>query len=260
MSEANMRSGIGARAAVPRYADDSNPSSDSFCSRIRFVLSAGVPCGGQRLLVEKEIEMKYRSYLVATAILVVGASLVYSAPRSTRVSKDTRIRVAPQEDVGEILEGFLLHVTEEVTEDGTMMMAGVRGVVTDTDGSMHVEIAYGGDFDRDMVLMIPRPMSFDSNGEFLGIRGPDKIKLFENHVVYVFDPVDTEEKPVVTGAKLDIFTPGSSKLRTCIMAKKVGDPIVTCKLVVDRECTSDETCGFKVDDEEDIICDCKDQE
>ena len=152
--------------------------------------------------------MTYRSYLVATLILVVGGSLVYAAPRSAHVRKEAPKNVAPQDDAVAIFESLLLDVTEEVTEDGTMMLAGVRRVVTDADGRMHVEINYGGDFDRDMVLAIPRPAIFDESGEFIAVRGPDRMRFLEDHVVYIFDPVTDGGKPASTTRKVDIDAPG----------------------------------------------------
>jgi len=99
--------------------------------------------------------------LVAIAILVVGASLVYSAPRSTRVSKETRIGVAPQEDeVGRVADavtpepevGEDWRVTAALQEDGSWAIAGVVGFSKDLLGRNVIEVKKDGDFETDTVL------------------------------------------------------------------------------------------------------------
>lgn len=195
--------------------------------------------------------MTYRSYLVATVILVVAGSLVYAAPRSAHVQKEAPKNAAPQEDMDAILDVLLRDVTEVVTEDGMLMLAGVIGVETASDGSMHVEIAYGGDFDRDMVLTIPRPAIFDESGEFIAVRGPDRMRLLEDHVVYIFDPMSDAGKPASTTRKLDVFMPGTHD--SCEMAVEFPSGTKKCK----GSCGGTKLCMFTFDDDQDIVCDCK---
>ena len=195
--------------------------------------------------------MTYRSYLVASVILAVGASLVYAAPRSAHVREEAPKNVAPQDDLDAILEVLLRDVTEVVTEDGMLMLAGVIGVETASDGSMHVEIAYGGDFDRDMVLTIPRPAIFDESGEFIAVRGPDRMRLLEHHVVYIFDPMSDAGKPASTTRKAEVFMPGTHD--GCEMAVEFPSGTKKCK----GSCAGSKLCLFTFDDDQDIVCDCK---
>lgn len=127
-------------------------------------------------------------------VLIGAVSLVYAAPRSAHVPMGADGLVRPQDVASAILDTLSGNVAQDVTDDGMLMLAGVVRVETATDGSMHVEVAYGGDFDRDMVLTIPRPASFDESGQVVGIRGPDRIRLLDDAVVYIFDPVADEGK------------------------------------------------------------------
>lgn len=105
--------------------------------------------------------MTYRSYLVATVILVVGGSLVYAAPRSARVSKETRIRVAPQKD--EVREDW--RVTAALQEDGSWAVAGVVGLSKDVLGRNVIEVKKDGDFETDAVLSLFVPLVELDTGE-----------------------------------------------------------------------------------------------
>jgi|GEM_PF-1472028 len=198
--------------------------------------------------------MKYRCYATAAATLALAGSLVYAAPRARRVTEEMLERVAPHEDADMVLEALMRDVIEEVTEDGKLMVRGVTGAETAIDGSVHVNVGYGGDFDRDLVLTIPRPALFDERGEFVAVQGPNRIRLLDDHIVYIFGPVTDAGKAASTTAKTEVNRPGTDDGCTLIIAYPTFKP--SCQ----GECAGGYECIMvTIEDAQgnhDILCQC----
>jgi len=200
--------------------------------------------------------MNYRVCTTGASILVFAGSLVYAAPRSARLQKEAPETSAAHEQIDAMLDTLSHQITEGVTQDGMLVLAGVRRVKTANDGSMHVEIAYGGDFDRDMVLTIPRPGTLDEAGEIISVRGPDRIRLLEDHVVYIFHPVADARKAASTARKAVVYLPGVAD--DCEIAIDIETGKKRCK----GDCQfSTKDCTWTVEEGSDLVCDCdKEQE
>ncbi|MBN4058933.1 hypothetical protein JYU10_00520, partial [bacterium AH-315-J04] len=188
---------------------------------------------------------------------------LFAGERSTETSRDQK-RVLKEEnlskqlEIEEIVEFVLPTISDYVTEDGKLVIAGVTSVKRDEQGRTIVEIKYNGDFEEDWVLTIPRPVLYDEQGELIGIQGPDSIQVLSDRAVYVFDAVTVRKEYSRKAGP----TPSVSSFAqdNCELFIDIDNNGKSCEMVGDGCPPLRPVCIYAISDSGKLTCDCEKEE